>query len=154
MDGRDHASVRSKVKTDRYRRLRHDDTTWCEQFYPRSSVHPGYQICSLCFLLRSPGSPTRAVRRTSPRSESPSDSRISRVRVGRDESGAIGRPDVARDRPATKKKVTRNRGGYIIRNATFFSDGRDVITAPCEPSRITNSEGRDDDRDEKTSPPR
>ena len=86
-------------------------------------------------------------------SESPSDSRISQVRVGRDESGAIGRPDVARDRPATKKKVMRNRGGYIIRNATFFSDGRDVITAPCEPSRITNFEGRDDDRDKKTSPP-
>ena len=53
--------------------------------------------------------------------------------------------------PAVRRKRFAPAPG---KTTLFFSDGRDVIiTAPCEPSRITNSEGRDDDRDEKTAPP-
>ena len=140
--------VRSKVKTDQYRR--------CDMMIQRAnSFIKGHPFTGIPNAL----SVSFFVHRFSDQGRSEDKSPIliplgfkdisSPSRV--DESGAIGRPDVSPPRP---EKKSHEKKGRVLRNATFFSDGCDVITALCEPSRITNSEGHDDDRDKKTPPPR
>jgi hypothetical protein len=108
IDGRDHTSARSKVKTDRYRVC--DDDTTCKQFYPRSSVHRDTK-CSLCFLLRSQvlrPRPFGGIRIPLGFKDISSPSQ-------EDESGAIGRPDISPPRPTRdEKKKAREKGAGIV----------------------------------------